>query len=65
MNSNLDTLFLSVEELQCFKHALPNPDFVSLFGGAQASAFCAASFALRHVSRGWRSWSVVFLVPQL
>ena len=61
-------LILSVEELQCFKHALPNPDFVSLFGGVQASAFCAASFALRRVSRlsrGWCSWRVVFLVPQL
>ena len=48
-------------------HALPNPDFVSLFGGAQASAFCAAPIALRRVSRlsrGWRSWSVVLLVPQ-
>ena len=47
MNSNKTRCFCQLLKLECFKHALSNPDFVSLFGGAQASAFCAAArFAL-------------------
>ena len=59
----MGTAVRQLRKLECFKHALSNLDVVSLFGGAQASAFCAACRACRAVCARGAQFSFCFQFP--